>query len=82
MILGFVTAVGLEFAYGGHLPFGYGLTSGCFGLAVNLLVYVACAYLLPHSAEERQRVEELFAVVQARRARQAGTSPQARPALA
>jgi SSS family solute:Na+ symporter len=82
MILGFVTAVGLEFAYGGHLPFGYGLTSGCFGLAVNLLVYVACAYLLPHSAEERQQVEELFAVVQARRARQAGTSPQARPALA
>jgi SSS family solute:Na+ symporter len=82
MILGFVTAIGLELAYGGHLPFGFGLTSGCFGLAVNLLVYVACAYLLPHSSEEQQRVEELFVVVQASRAKQAGANPQARPALA
>jgi SSS family solute:Na+ symporter len=82
MILGFVTAVGLEFAYGGHLPFGYGLTSGCFGLAVNLLVYIACAYGFPHSAEEGRRIEELFAVVRARRERQAGVSPQSQPALA
>lgn len=68
MILGFVTAVGLEVAYGGHLPFGYGLAYGCFGLAVNVLIYVAYDYLLPHAAEEQQRVEELFAVVQASRA--------------
>jgi len=81
MILGFVTAVGLEFAYGGRLPFGFGLTSGCCGLAVNLLVYVACAYLLPHSSEERRRIEELFVVVQARKMRQSGANTQAQPAL-
>lgn len=63
MISGFVTAVGLELAFGSQLPFGYGLTSGCFGLVVNVVVYIACAYLWPHSAEERQRVEEMFAVV-------------------
>ncbi|MFJ7437305.1 hypothetical protein ACIQW5_06565 [Methylorubrum thiocyanatum] len=82
MILGFVTAVGLEVAYGGQLPFGYGLTSGCFGLAVNLLVYVACAYLLPQSAEEQQRVDELFTVVEANREGRTAVPPQTRPAMA
>lgn len=82
MILGFVTAIGLEIAYGGLLPFGYGLTSGCFGLVINLIVYVACAYWLPHSAEERQRIEDLFAIVRARRVMQVGSGSQAQPALA
>jgi SSS family solute:Na+ symporter len=81
MIAGFVTAVGLELLYGGHLPFGYGLTSGCFGLAVNLLIYVACAYLVPQSAEERERVETLFKVVETRRRGTATAGTGARPAL-
>ncbi len=63
MVLGFMVAVGLELAYSGALPFGWGLTSGCFGLAVNLIVYVACAYLIPQPDEERMRIDELFAVV-------------------
>lgn len=67
MIVGFVTAVVLEIVYGGQLPFGYGLTSGCFGLAVNLIVYVACAYLIPQSGEERERVDTLFKVVETRK---------------
>jgi SSS family solute:Na+ symporter len=66
MVVGFVTAVGLELTFGGQLPFGYGLTSGCFGLAINLVVYVVCAYLLPHSVEEQRRVEELFTIVESR----------------
>jgi SSS family solute:Na+ symporter len=63
MLAGFVTAIGLELAYAGQLPFGYGLTSGCFGLAVNLAVYIALAYLLPRSEEERRRIDALFAAV-------------------
>lgn len=67
MVAGFVTAVGLELAYSGALPFGYGLSSGCFGLAVNLAVYVACAFLIPQPEEERRRIDALFALVEARR---------------
>ncbi|WP_210246063.1 sodium:solute symporter family protein [Methylobacterium gnaphalii] len=66
MVAGFVTAVGLELAYSGLLPFGYGLTSGCFGLVVNLAVYVGCALLIPRSDEEERRIEGLFAVIAAR----------------
>ncbi len=69
MVAGFAVAVGLELAYGGALPFGYGLTSGCFGLAANLLVYLACAFLIPQSAEERRRVEALFAAIEEKRGR-------------
>lgn len=63
MMVGFAVAVGLELAFGGKLPFGYGLTSGCFGLAANLAVYVACAWLIPRSAEETRRIDALFAEV-------------------
>ena len=81
MIVGFVTAVGLELAYGGQLPFGYGLTSGCFGLAANLAVYVALAYLLPRSDEESRRIDALFAAVGTRRevTATAGVRPQSQP---
>ncbi|HVI27601.1 sodium:solute symporter family protein [Hansschlegelia sp.] len=81
MIVGFVTAVGLELAYGGQLPFGYGLTSGCFGLATNLAVYVALAYLLPRSDEESRRIDGLFAAVGRPRAinATAGIRPQSQP---
>ncbi len=63
MVIGFLVATGLEWRFSGALPFGGGLTSGCFGLAVNLALYVACAYLIPRSATEKARVDVLFAVV-------------------
>ncbi len=65
MLVGFAVAVGLQLAFGGRLPFGWGLTSGCVGLAANLAVYVACAVLVPKSEEERRRVDRLFAEVSA-----------------
>ena len=67
MVAGFAVAVALELAYPGYLPWAYGLTSGAVALAVNLAIYVAAAYLLPQSREEKQRVEELFALVEERR---------------
>lgn len=69
MVAGFVTAVGLEVAFGGHLPFGWGLTSGTIGLAANLAVYVGCAFLMPQSETERTRVDALFAEVTAKQRR-------------
>jgi len=68
MVAGFVTAVVLELASPGYLPWAYGLTSGAIGLVVNLAVYVGAAYLVPQSREERRRVEALFALVEERRA--------------
>ena len=67
MVCGFVVAVVLELAYPGYLPWAYGLTSGAIALAVNLAIYVAAAYLIPQSREERRRLEELFALVEERR---------------
>jgi SSS family solute:Na+ symporter len=64
MITGFAVAVGLEYGYAGHLPFGWGLTSGTFGLAANLVVYLACAYLIPRADSERRRVDALFAEIE------------------
>jgi solute:Na+ symporter, SSS family len=80
MTTGFAVAVVLELVYPGYLPWAYGLTSGTVGLVVNLAIYVAAAYLLPQSREERQRVEELFALVERRRSAALGvpnTAPQA-----
>jgi SSS family solute:Na+ symporter len=65
MVIGFLIATSLEWRFSGALPIGWGLTSGCFGLAVNLTVYLACAYLIPQSADEKERVDGLFAVVAA-----------------
>lgn len=67
MIVGFCVAVALELAYPNGLPFGWGLTSGCFGLLVNMTIYVAAAFALPNSADERRRIETLFSLVEARR---------------
>lgn len=64
MVAGFAIAVTLELIYPGYLPWAYGLTSGTVGLAVNLVIYVAAAYLIPQSREERRRVAELFALVE------------------
>jgi len=67
MVVGFAVAVTLELAYPGYLPWAYGLTSGAVALAVNLAIYVAAAYLLPQSRAEKQRIDELFALVGERR---------------
>lgn len=74
MIAGFCVAVALELAYPKGLPFGWGLTSGCFGLAVNATIYVAAAFALPRSAQERTRIEMLFSLVEARRRTSATTA--------
>lgn len=67
MVAGFIVAVALELVFPGYLPWAYGLTSGAVALVVNLAIYVACAYVLPQSAEERRRVDDLFAMVEERR---------------
>lgn len=67
MIAGFVAAIVLELIYPGYLPWAYGLTSGAVGLAINLAVYVAAAYLFPQSLAERQRVDDLFVLVERKR---------------
>jgi SSS family solute:Na+ symporter len=68
MVTGFAVAVVLELVFPGYLPWAYGLTSGTIALLVNLAIYVGAAYLLPQSADERRRVEELFAMVEERQA--------------
>ncbi len=61
---GFIVAVLLETWYPGFLPWAYGLTSGVVGLAVNLVIYVAAAYAIPHTAAERRRLDGIFALVE------------------
>lgn len=61
MVSGFATAVVLQVLYPTSVPWLGGLTSGVAGLAVNLAVYVALAFLLVPCAEEKRRVDELFA---------------------
>lgn len=67
MVAGFIVAVVLELAHPGYLPWAYGLTSGAVALVVNLTIYIAMAYLLPQSQAERQRVEELFGLIEGKR---------------
>ncbi|KKM91352.1 hypothetical protein LCGC14_1229340 [marine sediment metagenome] len=62
MVIGFATAVILEFNFPESLPWAYGLTSGALALTVNFTVYVALAYLIPHSKDEEKRIEELFQI--------------------
>lgn len=77
MVAGFATAIVLELIYPGYLPWAYGLTSGAVGLAVNLAIYVAAAYVLPQTEAERQRIEDLFSLVEERRSIQLGASSEA-----
>ena len=66
MVAGFSTAVVLQILYPTSVPWLAGLTSGVAGLVVNLAVYIGCAYLLPASTTERNRVAALFASVTGR----------------
>jgi SSS family solute:Na+ symporter len=60
MLGGFATAAVLQVLYPTSVPWLGGATSGVAGLIVNVGLYVACAYLLPASDEERKRVDALF----------------------
>lgn len=80
MIAGFTVAVVLELAFPGYLPWAYGLTSGAVALVVNLAIYIACAYLLPQTEQERRRVDDLFALVEERRSQAALHPAQRQPA--
>jgi len=62
MIVGFGLAVYLELIFPGYLPWAFGLTSGVLALIVNLVIYVAAAFLWPHSRDEQMRVDALFAL--------------------
>ncbi|MBR1218839.1 sodium:solute symporter family protein [Bradyrhizobium sp. U87765 SZCCT0131] len=63
MVCGFVVAVVLEMAHPTFVPWAYGLTSGVIALAVNLVIYVAAAYLIRMPDAERRRVDDMFASV-------------------
>lgn len=63
MLTGLAVAVGLAIPYfnaAGNIPWLGGIGSGLVGLAANLVVYIACGYLFPVHAGERDRVNELF----------------------
>jgi len=82
MTAGFAVAVVLELIYPGYLPWAYGLTSGAVALAVNLAIYVAAAYLLPQSREDKERVEKLFQLVERRSSIASDVVPNASPQVA
>jgi SSS family solute:Na+ symporter len=60
MVVGFALVVVLELIFKEQLAAAYGLSSGVIALVINLAIYVAFAYLKPHDATERKRVETLF----------------------
>lgn len=60
MVSGFFVAAVLQWMYEVSIPWLWGVTSGVAALAVNVVVYVGCAYLLPAPSAERRRVDDLF----------------------
>jgi SSS family solute:Na+ symporter len=50
----------LQVLYPTSIPWLGGLSSGMAGMAVNLAIYIACAYLIPMSGAETARVNHLF----------------------
>ena len=64
MSVGFALVIVLEYFHPMSLPWAYGLTSGLIALAANLAIYVAAAYLIPQTDEERARVDALFARIE------------------
>jgi len=66
MVCGFVVAVALELQRPNFVPWAFGLTSGIIALGVNLAIYVAAAYLVPASATERKRLDDIFTRVEGR----------------
>lgn len=60
MLVGVGTAAVLQVLYPVSVLWLGGLTSGVAGMAVNLVIYVACAYLIPVSGAEKERVNHMF----------------------
>ncbi|MBD1551494.1 sodium:solute symporter family protein [Pseudomonas typographi] len=60
MLAGIVIAIVLTTLYPDDIPALGSLTSGIVGVAVNALVFVACALVLKPSEAENRRVAELF----------------------
>lgn len=63
MVLGTTVAIGLTvpyFSQAGAIPWLAGIGSGLVGLLVNLVVYIACSYLVPVTRSEQRRVASLF----------------------
>ena len=60
MLAGVATVCALQITWPLGIPWAYGLTTGAVGLVVNLSVFLALAVLIPHSAQERRRLAELF----------------------
>ncbi|HZS22606.1 MAG TPA: hypothetical protein VFA63_16685 [Pseudonocardiaceae bacterium] len=60
MVAGIVTAAVLQVLCPASIPWLAGLTSGMAGMAVNLAVYIACAYLILMPGAETARVNHLF----------------------
>lgn len=81
LVCGFVAVVVLELFFKDALAQAYGVTSGVIALALNLAVYVACAYAFVPSAKERQRVERLFEIAGGH-AQDVGDEALAEPAYA
>ena len=62
LVVGFVIAVALTAFHTDSIMPGFGgLTTGIIALAFNLAIYLGCAWLIPQSADEKERVRELFA---------------------
>lgn len=59
-ITGFIIAVILTFYFPEYIGPLWGLTSGFVALVINLSLYIACAYIFPHTEEENQRILSLF----------------------
>ncbi|WP_416429784.1 sodium:solute symporter family protein [Paenarthrobacter nicotinovorans] len=69
MVSGTVIAIAMSipyFAEAGTIPWLAGISAGLVGVAVNLIVYVACSYAFPSTTLERARVSDLFDRAKAR----------------
>ena len=67
MSTGFVVAAVLTFVYPDDIAGLGSLTSGVVALGVNLVVYLLVSLMVPQSAAERRRVDELFEAGKTRR---------------
>jgi solute:Na+ symporter, SSS family len=65
-VVGFTLAIILQSIYPTSITWAWGLTSGVIALIVNATIYVGCALLLPSTANERERLDGLFALTGSR----------------
>ncbi len=64
MLVGFATAVVLQYLYPVSIPALGGITSGIVGLIVNTTIYVVLSYAIPHRRSESERIDALFSDIQ------------------